>query len=225
MPVPIICLDDEVCQFAERFREQFSKPQYQYFVTVRLRPMVCEGRRTLSGLVRTVGEHGSLAGLSRFLSEAPWSQEELAASWLTHFRQEMQFVVEAERHRQQSQQPKRRGRPKQPLVTGYVIGDDSTMRHPRKAGRWQDWAHTTRPPRRNESWAIAWCRDSTFCSRDGVRWLRTCIDRKRSAKQKKWLSRARLPRWKRSVIYPKKLAVSQKTCHAAKRFQRMGFLS
>ena len=56
-----------------------------------------------------------------------WSQEDLAASWLTHFRQEMQFGVEAERHRQQSQQPKRRGRPKQPLVTGYVIGDDPTM--------------------------------------------------------------------------------------------------
>lgn len=27
------------------------------------------------------------------------------------------------------------------------------------------------------------------------------------------------------VIYPIKLAVSQKTCHAAKRIQRMGFLS
>src|SRR5206468_9746212 len=75
--------------------------------------------------------HGSLAGLSRFLSEAPWSQEELAASWQAHFRQEMRFVVEAERHRQRSQQPKRRGRPKQPLVTGYVIGDDSTMAKPK----------------------------------------------------------------------------------------------
>ena len=131
MPVPIICLDDEVCQFAERFREHFSKPQYQYFVTVLLGLMLCEGRRTLSGLLRTVGEHGSLAGLSRFLSEAPWSQEDLAASWLRHFRHEMQFMVEAERHRQQSQQSKRRGRPKQPLVTGYVIGDDSTMSKPK----------------------------------------------------------------------------------------------
>ncbi len=131
MPVPIICLDDEIHQFAERFREQFSKPQYQHFVIVLLGLMLCEGRRTLSGLVGEVGEHGSLAGLSRFLSEAPWSQEELAASWQAHFRQEMRFVVEAERHRQRSQQPKRRGRPKQPLVTGYVIGDDSTMAKPK----------------------------------------------------------------------------------------------
>jgi hypothetical protein len=27
------------------------------------------------------------------------------------------------------------------------------------------------------------------------------------------------------VIYPKKLAISQKMCHAAKRLQRMAFLS
>ena len=127
----MICLDDELRYFAERFREQFSKPQYQYFVTVLLGLMLCEGRRTLSGLLRTVGEHASLAGLSRFLSEAPWSQEDLVASWLRHFRHEMQFVVEAERHRQQSQRPKRRGRSKQPLVTGYVIGDDSTMSKPK----------------------------------------------------------------------------------------------
>jgi hypothetical protein len=131
MPVPIICLDEELRHFAEQFREQFTKPQYQYFVTVLLGLMLCEGRRTLSGLLREVAEQVGLGGLSRFLSEAPWSQEELVASWLTHFRQEMQFVVEAERHRQRSQQPKRRGRPKQPLVTGYVIGDDSTMSKPK----------------------------------------------------------------------------------------------
>jgi hypothetical protein len=118
-------------QFAERFREQFSKPQYQHFVIVLLGLMLCEGRRTLSGLLEEVGEQGSLAGLSRFLSEAPWSQEELAAGWLRHFRQEMQFVVEAERHRQERLQPKRRGRPKQPLVTGYMIGDDSTIAKPK----------------------------------------------------------------------------------------------
>lgn len=131
MPIPILCLDDELSHFAERFREHFSKPQYQYFVTVLLGLMLCEGRRTLSRLLREVAEHASLAGLSRFLSEAPWSQEDLVAGWLTHFRKEMQFVVEAERHRQQSQRPKRRGRPKQPLVTGYVIGDDSTMCKPK----------------------------------------------------------------------------------------------
>jgi hypothetical protein len=131
MPVPIICLDDELRHFAERFGVLFSKPQYQYFVTVLLGLMLCEGRRTLSGLLREVGEHPSLAGLSRFLSEAPWSEEELVACWLRHFRQEMRPRVEAEQDRQRKLQPTRRGRPKQPSVTGYVIGDDSTMSKPK----------------------------------------------------------------------------------------------
>ncbi|HYU75526.1 MAG TPA: hypothetical protein VEL31_22885 [Ktedonobacteraceae bacterium] len=77
MPVPIICLDEDVRYFAERFREVFSKPQYQHFVTVLLGLMLCEGTRTLSGLLRQIADSPSLAGLSRFLSEAPW--EEAAA--------------------------------------------------------------------------------------------------------------------------------------------------
>jgi hypothetical protein len=46
MPVPIICLDENVCHFAERFRQLLSKPQYQYFVIVLLGLMQCEGGRT-----------------------------------------------------------------------------------------------------------------------------------------------------------------------------------
>jgi hypothetical protein len=46
MPHPLICLDEEVRHFAERFRSVFSKPQYQYFVTVLLGLMECEGKRT-----------------------------------------------------------------------------------------------------------------------------------------------------------------------------------
>ncbi len=122
MPVPIICLDEDVRYFAERFREVFSKPQYQYFVTVLLGLMLCEGTRTLSGLLRQIADSPSLAGLSRFLSEAPWEEAAVVESWLRHFREEMQPQM----------QPKRRGRPKAPVVTGYLIGDDSTM-HKRKA--------------------------------------------------------------------------------------------
>src|SRR5712692_1573589 len=131
MPQPIICVDEEVCHFAERFRSLYSKPQYQYFVTVLLGLMECEGRRTLSGLLREVGQAPSLSGLSRFLSEAPWSQEAIVARWQKHFRTEMQPLVDAERDRQRKLEPKRRGRPKQPRVTGYMIGDDSTMSRPK----------------------------------------------------------------------------------------------
>src|SRR5947209_317889 len=93
MPVPIICLDEEVRQFAQRFGKLFSKPQYQYFVTVLLGLMQCEGSRTLTGLLRQIAEQPSLAGLSRFLSEAPWEAMAVADRWLRYFREEMQPKV------------------------------------------------------------------------------------------------------------------------------------
>ncbi len=34
MPVPILCLEDELCHFVERYRQRCSKPQKQYFVIV-----------------------------------------------------------------------------------------------------------------------------------------------------------------------------------------------
>jgi DDE superfamily endonuclease len=127
MPVPIICLDESLRQFAERFRQELSKPQYQYFVIVLLGLMLCEGRRTLQGLLRQIADGPSLAGLSRFLSQAPWQAAAVVEVWLAHFREEMQPEVAAEVQRQRREQPKRQGRPKLPVVTGYLIGDDSTI--------------------------------------------------------------------------------------------------
>jgi hypothetical protein len=82
MPVPIIYLDDELCHFVARYRQQFSRPQYQYFVIVLLGLLLCEGRHTLLGLLRQVAEATSLAGLSRFLSQVPWNEDEVARQWL-----------------------------------------------------------------------------------------------------------------------------------------------
>ena len=127
MPIPIICLDEALQHFAQRFRELLSKPQYQYFVTVLLGLMLCEGTRTLSGLVRQIAAGPNLAGLSRNLAEAPWEAAAVAEQWLKHFRETMQPQVVAERQRQRQEQPKRRGRPQAPIVTGYLIGDDSTI--------------------------------------------------------------------------------------------------
>jgi hypothetical protein len=136
MPIPIICLDEEMRQFAERFEKLFSRPQYQHFVTVLLGLMLCEGTRTLSGLWHQIADSPSLAGVSRFLSEAPWEEGAVAESWLRHFREEMEPKVAAQLERERQMQPKRRGRPKAPVVTGYLIGDDSTM-HKRKAKKMQ----------------------------------------------------------------------------------------
>jgi hypothetical protein len=119
-------------QFAQRFEKLFSRPQYQHFVTVLLGLMLCEGPRTLSGMLHQIAAGPSLAAVSRFLSEAPWEEAAVAESWLRHFREEMEPKVAAELERKRQMQPKRRGRPKAPVVTGYLIGDDSTM-HKRKA--------------------------------------------------------------------------------------------
>ncbi|MSP14124.1 MAG: hypothetical protein EXR62_14360, partial [Chloroflexi bacterium] len=61
------------------------------------------------------------------MAEAPWSAEDVVGTWLGRFREQMEPLVEAERRRQRRVRAKRRGRPQLPLVTGYVIGDDSTQ--------------------------------------------------------------------------------------------------
>lgn len=127
MPVPIICLDRRVRQFAERLRDCFSKPQFEYFVTVLLGLLLCQEPHTLSGLLRQITKGPSLSGLSRFLSDAPWEAEAVAATWLKRFREQMQPKVAAERERQRQERGVRRGRPKTAVVTGYLIGDDSTI--------------------------------------------------------------------------------------------------
>jgi len=131
MPVPTICLDARLRQFAAAFRGCFSKPQYQYFVIVLLALMLCQEPRTLSGLLRQVADGPTLSGLSRFLSQSPGWAEALTGAWWDRFRKQMRPLLAAERKRRRALRPKRRGRPKATVVTGYLIGDDSTM-HKRK---------------------------------------------------------------------------------------------
>lgn len=131
MPKPIVCLSVALCQFAEVFRPCFSQRQWKYFVIVLLGLIECEGRRTLSGLLSTVGEKVSVCGLSRFFSRWQWSPTEVAQRWLSRFREQMQAEVAAEHQRQQAQRSKRRGRYPATVVTGYLIGDDSVYVKPK----------------------------------------------------------------------------------------------
>lgn len=126
MPIPIICLDANLCQYAETFRKFFSKPQWKYFVIVLLALMLCEGTCTMSGLLRQVTDEVTLSGISRFLSRAPWSAEAMAGAWMERFHEQLAARVRAEHARQSRERPKRSGRPKAIVVTGYLIGDDST---------------------------------------------------------------------------------------------------
>lgn len=90
----------------------------------------------LSGMLSTIAQPPGVSGVNRFLSESPWMAEAVVAIWLERFRAEMEPWVDVERAQQRQAQPKHRGRPTDPLVTGYPGGDASTMRKPK--GRTMD---------------------------------------------------------------------------------------
>jgi hypothetical protein len=125
MPKPMICLSAVLRKYLELFRGCFSRRQWKYFVTVLLGLIEYEGRHTLQGLLRGVWEKVSLSGLSRFLSRWSWSTAEVAQTWQADFQAEMRPLVQAEHARQRAARPKRRGRPKQTVVTGFLLIDDS----------------------------------------------------------------------------------------------------
>jgi len=131
MPIPIVCLDARVRQWASSFAACFSKPQYQHFVTVLLGLLLCQEARTLTGLRRQIAGGPSIASLSRFLARAPWDEAAVARAWRVRFDRQVAPVVQAERERQRQTRPRRVGRPKAPLVTGYLSGDDSTVAKPK----------------------------------------------------------------------------------------------
>jgi len=131
MSIPIICLDARLRQFCETFRTCFSQPQFKYLVTVLLALMLCQETHTLTGLLRQVAEGQSVSGLSRFLSESPWSAADVAGAWIARFDQQLAEQVAAEHERQCRARAKGTGRPRKSVVTGYLIGDDSTQHKPK----------------------------------------------------------------------------------------------
>ena len=130
-PVPMVCLEARVRQWMQTFRPCLSKPQYQHCVTVLLGLLLCQEARTLSGVLRGVAGGPSLASVSRFLAHAPGQPADLVQTWLGRFRTQMEPLVPAARQRQRQSRPPRRGRLPEPIVTGYLIGDDSTVATPK----------------------------------------------------------------------------------------------
>ena len=128
MRLPIVCLDEKLHHYLSLFRGCFSRPQYKYFVTILLGLMLCQSNQTMSGLLKQVSRGVSLSGMSRFMSQAPWQASDLARNWQQQFHQEMAPKVREHHTQQKRRRPKKRGRPKKTVVTGYLIGDDSTMR-------------------------------------------------------------------------------------------------
>ncbi len=50
-----------------------------------------------------------------------WSPEQVARIWLQRFRQRLEWLVWMEHERLKAERPKRPGRPKQTVVTGFLI--------------------------------------------------------------------------------------------------------
>ena len=120
-------MDARLRQFTAAFRSCFSKPQHRYFEIVLMALLLCQEAKTLSALLRHVAVQATLSGLSRFLAIAPWSSAEVAQTWRKRFDTQVAPLVQAEQARQRAALPTRRGRPPTPVVTGYLIGDDSTI--------------------------------------------------------------------------------------------------
>ena len=127
MPIPIICLETTLRQYAESFRNTLTSPQFQHFVTVLLGLVMAPERRTLTGLLSRVAGTSSLSALSRFFSQAPWSPEKLAQGWLCRFRRQLAPAVQGEHASLRAQRPRKKGRPKPTQVTAFAIFDDTTV--------------------------------------------------------------------------------------------------
>ena len=126
MRVPIVCVDAHLRQYAQSFVDCFSRPQFQHFVTVLVGLLLCQGKHTLTDLLSCLASRSSLASLSRFLSQAPWSSSEVATTWRKRFDRALAPQVAQHHADHRAAQPRRVGRPKASVVTGYLIGDDST---------------------------------------------------------------------------------------------------
>jgi hypothetical protein len=100
MSIPIICLDARLRQFCETFRTCFSQPQFKYLATALLALMLCQETPALTGLLRQVADGQSVSGLSRFLSQSPWSAAEVAEAWVEQLHEQMVGPVKAEHERQ-----------------------------------------------------------------------------------------------------------------------------
>jgi len=145
----MLCVDGQVRQFSRSFRSCFSRPQFRYFEIVLAGLLLWEGTKTLTTLLRTLVSSASLAGLSRFFGVAPWSPHAVAATWRQRFDHHLQPAIAIEQQRQRTQRRPQRGRPPHPVVTGYLIGDDSTIAKPyaaKQAGL--GWHHSTTAERR-----------------------------------------------------------------------------
>ena len=125
MPVPIICGSQQFCQYVDLFSSVVRKRLHKYFVIVLLAFMICEERRTMTGLLRKILDWCSLSGLSRFFGKWNWDETQLTEIRVKRFHEQLKPWVKTQHLSQLGIRPKKAGRPKPTVVTGYLIMDDS----------------------------------------------------------------------------------------------------
>jgi hypothetical protein len=144
MAHPVVVQDATLRQFAQSFAGVFSLPQWKYFVIVLLGLLHCEAARTLSGMLRPVAVTATVSGLSRFLKRAPWSVADLTAARTARFKAQVAAEVAQAHASQRAERPRRRGRPCETVVTGFLIQDDSThVKRYAEAMEGQGWHNAT----------------------------------------------------------------------------------
>jgi hypothetical protein len=147
MSLPILCASDCVQHYLMSYRDLFSQP-HQDDHNVLVGFLHCQQARSPLWV--------ATQRLSRFLAKAPWETKALGERWRAD---------DASGPRQHAGQPTRRGRPKRPVVTGSLTGDDSTMRDARKAARWKTSARVTQQLMRDGCVDGAWFQGGlSFCN-------------------------------------------------------------
>jgi hypothetical protein len=144
MAHPIIIQEGSLRNYLGAYREVIRPAQWRYFETVLMGLIHCQASRTLSGLLRTVAVLVAVWDLSRFLISPRWSAVRLAEVRYRVFSAEVQPLVAAAHEVQRLNRPRRRGRSKATVVTGYLILDDSThvKRYAKKMGG-QGWHYSS----------------------------------------------------------------------------------
>jgi hypothetical protein len=144
MAQPVIVQDATLRQFARSFAGGFSLPQWKYFVIVLLGLLHCDAAHTLSGMLRQVAITATVSGLSRFLKRAPWSVADLTVARTARFKAQVAAEVAQAHAAQRAARPRRRGRPCETVVTGFLIQDDSThVKRYAEAMEGQGWHYST----------------------------------------------------------------------------------
>ncbi len=126
MAHPIIIQESSFRNYLGAFRAAVRPAQWRYLETVLMGLIHCQASRTLSGMLRGVAVLVTVWQLSRFLVSPRWSTSSLAEARYRVFAAEVQPLVAAAHAAQGLNRPRRPGRPRGTVVTGYLILDDST---------------------------------------------------------------------------------------------------